>query len=200
MTSLRKNRRVAAVARETQKEYPRKGQSRNTSVLGIKEFFEEIEGKVTEKLSQEFSRTKSCILGALSNLDDLLSNPQLRTHSGTVPRTFRNRILEIFDSNVDRSQVDSNSEVGPSVRHSRHSNASDPDRPPHLVTGVQEGIPYCSVGISSGNLKKARSTSQPHFCSENTLATVEVATRFCLPFNSWHAKNSTNSNNIINRI
>ena len=40
----------------------------------------------TKKLSQEFSRTESRILGALSKLDEFLLNPQTRTLSGTVSR------------------------------------------------------------------------------------------------------------------
>ena len=43
-----------------------------------------------------------------------------------------------------------------------------------MLTGFQEEIPYCSPGISSGKQKKARSTSQPHFCSKNTPATLEA--------------------------
>ena len=43
-----------------------------------------------------------------------------------------------------------------------------------IVTAVQEKIPYCSFGISSGEQKKARSTSQPQFRSENTPATIEA--------------------------
>ena len=38
-----------------------------------------------------------------------------------------------------------------------------------MVTAVQEEILYCSSGISSGKQKKARSTSQPQFRSDNTL-------------------------------
>ena len=46
---------------------------------------EEIEGRVTKKLSQEFSRTESRILGALSRLDDFFwtQNP------GFTPDPFR---------------------------------------------------------------------------------------------------------------
>ena len=92
MATLRNKRNLAAVARETQKEYRRSGQSRNTSVARINEehttqVFEEIEGRVIKKLSQEFSRTESRILGAQSKLDEFLLNPQVRTHSGAIPRT-----------------------------------------------------------------------------------------------------------------
>ena len=43
-----------------------------------------------------------------------------------------------------------------------------------MVTAAHEAIFYCSSGISSGKQKKARSTSQPQFRSENTPATIEA--------------------------
>ena len=94
-TTLRNKRKLAAVTRKTQEENPRNGQSRNTSVPRINEEYitkvsEEIEGRVTKKLSQEFSRTESRILSAFSNLDEFLLNQQIRTHSGTVLGTFPN--------------------------------------------------------------------------------------------------------------
>ena len=46
---------------------------------------------------------------------------------------------------------------------------------PNMVTEIQEEIPYSSsVGTSSEKQKKARSTSQPQFRSENTPATLEA--------------------------
>ena len=53
-----------------------------------------------------------------------------------------------------------------------------------MVTRVQGVIPYCSLGTSSGKQKKARSTSQPQFRSENTPAVMKQ-TKFCWPFNNW---------------
>ena len=93
MATLRNKRKLATVTRETQEEHPRNGQSRNTSVPRINEDYitqvsEEIEGRVTKRLSQEFSMTKSRILGVLSKLDEFFLNPQIRTHSGIVPGTF----------------------------------------------------------------------------------------------------------------
>ena len=84
MATLRNKRKLAAVTRETQKEYPRNGQSRNTSVPRSNEEYitqvsEEIEARVSKKLSQEFSRTESRILGALTKLDEFLSNQQIHT-------------------------------------------------------------------------------------------------------------------------
>ena len=71
MATLRNKRKLAAFTRETQEEHPRNDQSRNRSVPKINEEYitqvsEEIEGKVTEKLSQELSRRESRILGALN--------------------------------------------------------------------------------------------------------------------------------------
>ena len=108
---------MAAVTRETQEENPRNGQSRNTSVPRIDEEYitqlsEQIESRVTKKLSQEFSRTESRILGALSKLDEFLLNQQIQTHSETVPGTFRNTNVENQGTNEDDSQSDPHPEAG----------------------------------------------------------------------------------------
>ena len=117
MATLRNKRKLAAVTRKTQKENPRNGQSRNTSIPRINEEYitqvsEEIEGRVSKKLSQEFSRTESRILGALTKLDEFLSNQQIRTHSETVPGTFRNTSVENQGTNEDDSQSDPHPEAG----------------------------------------------------------------------------------------
>ena len=144
MTNLRNKRKLAAVTRETQEEHPRNGQSQNTSVPRISEEYitqvsEEIGGRVTIRLSQEFSRTESRILGALSKLDEFLLSPQIRTHSGTVLGTFRNTNVENQEPNEDRSQDDPHPEVGPSVCQSRHSIDSDSDEPPHNIPACRGG-------------------------------------------------------------
>ena len=91
MATFRNKRKLAAVTRETEEEHPRNGQSRNTSVHRINEEYitqvsEEIEGRVTKKLSQEFSRTEYRILGALSKLDEFLISLE-----PTDTDAFRNR-------------------------------------------------------------------------------------------------------------
>ena len=69
-----------------------------------------------------------------------------------------------------------------------------------IVTAVQEEIPYCSSGISSGNQKKARFTSQPQFRSENTPATNE-ADQILLALQQLATNSSSaNFNNNISRI
>ena len=94
MGTLRNKRRLAAVWRETP-EYTRNNQSQKTLDPGmaqeyISQVSEEIEGRVTKKLSKKFNRTESRILGALSKLDEFLLDPQVRTCSLAVSGTSRN--------------------------------------------------------------------------------------------------------------
>ena len=79
MATLRNKRKLAAVSGETA-ENTRNNQSQNTLNPGMAEkyitqVFEKIEERVTRRLSQEFRRTKSRNLGALSKLDKFLLNP-----------------------------------------------------------------------------------------------------------------------------
>ena len=98
MAILRNKKKLAAVSRETP-ESTRNSQSQNTLDPGMAQEYvyqvsEEIEGRVTKKLSKEFSRTESCILVALSKLDEFLLNSQVRTCSVAVPGTSRNNNSE----------------------------------------------------------------------------------------------------------
>ena len=92
---------------------------------------EEFEGRVTKNLSQEFSRTESRILGALSKLDEFLLNPQVRRFSGAVPGTFRNTDVENQEPSGDRSQNDPHPEVEFSARRANNLTDSDPDENSH---------------------------------------------------------------------
>ena len=194
MATLRNKRKLAAVSRETP-ESTRSGRAPN--ILDpeltqdyISQVSEEIEGRV--KLSKEFSKTESRILGALSKLDEFLLNPQVRTCSVVAPGTSRSNNLENQGTNEDRPSDD----PGPDVEFSSPIPGAETNA--HMVTGVtrefrqhphmtmetQEEIPYCSTSTSSGKKKKARSTSQPQFRSENTLRHWRQ-TRFCWPFSNW---------------
>ena len=102
MATLRNKRKLAAVSREMP---DGSRSSRAQDVLDpesvqdyISQVSEEIEGRVTKKLSKEFSKTESRILGALSKLDELLLNPQVRTCSVAVPGTSRNNNSENRDT------------------------------------------------------------------------------------------------------
>ena len=119
--------------RETQG-YPRNNQSQNSAAPGITEDYlaqssEEIEGRVTKKLSQEFSRTESRIVVALSKLDEFLLNPQIRTFSGITPWTFRNSDVENQELSGDHSQNDPHPEVEFSACRASDLTDSDPERP-----------------------------------------------------------------------
>ena len=140
MATLRNKRKLAAVTREIQEQNPRNGQSRNTSVPRFNEEYitqlsEEIEGRVTRKLSQEFNRTESRILGALSRLDEFLLNQQVRTHSGTVPETFRNTNVDNQGTNEEDSQSDPHPEAGPF--RSQTTQNSGQEVGPHTFSFIQ---------------------------------------------------------------
>ena len=121
MATLRNKKKLAAVSRETP-ESTRSG--RTQSILDpeltqdyISQVSEEIEGRVTKKLSKEFSRTESRILGALSKLDEFLLNSQVWTCSVAVPGTSRSSNLENQGTNEDRPSDDPGPEVEFSSPH-----------------------------------------------------------------------------------
>ena len=155
---------------------------------------EEIEVSVTKKLCQEFSRTESRILGALSKLNEFRLNPQVRTHSGTVPKTLRNTIVENQKPNEDRSQDDLHPELGPSVCRSRHSNDSDPDKFQEFkkrfaiaLTWRQEfekRFPSAPMELPQENKRRPVSQVSHNFAMKTPLR-QKKQTRFCKPFNNW---------------
>ena len=94
MATLRNKRKLAAVSRETP-ESTRRSRAQNvpdpeSTQDYISQVSEEIEGRVTKKLSKEFSKTEPRILGALSKLDEFPLSPQVRICSLAVPGTSRN--------------------------------------------------------------------------------------------------------------
>ena len=224
---LRNKRKLAAVTRETQEENPGNGQSRNTSVPRINEEYitqvsEQMEGRVSKKLSQEFSRTESRILGALSKIGEFLLNQQIRTHSGTVPGTFRSTNVDNQGTNEDDSLSDAHPSAslfrsqttqnfgqenglymvtGATKRHDMVTGVTEEVRNGRdMVTAVQEEILYCSSGISSGRQKKARSTSQPQFRSETTPATIKADQTLLALQQLATNSNSANISNNITKI
>ena len=75
--------RFAAFNEENCEKYPRSNWAQNTNVPRsqedyITQVFEEIEGRVAKKVSQEFSRIENRILGALSQLVGFLLNPLIQ--------------------------------------------------------------------------------------------------------------------------
>ena len=234
MATLRNKRKLAAVSRETPEG---NRESRGRNVLDpeltqdyISQVSEEIEGRVTKKLSKEFNKTESRTLGALSKLDEFLLNPQVLTCSVAAHGTSRNSNLESRETHEDHFSNDPYPEGGYFPHHSGPLSSPGTGTYPHVVTesdphmvtgnyshmvtgateeichnlhtmtGTQEEIPYCSPTTSSGKHKKARSTSQPQFRSENTPATIEAdQILFGLQQLATNS-NSANFNNNISRV
>ena len=117
MATLKYKRKLAAMNKENCEEHPRNNLAENSNVLRSQEDYitqvsEEIEGRVTKKLLQEFSRTENRILGALARRDDFLMNPLIQGHSGAAPETSRNAFDTNQGTNEDDSQSDHHPEAG----------------------------------------------------------------------------------------
>ena len=130
MATLRNKRKLAGVSRETPE--GSRG-SRGRSVLDpeltqdyISQVSEEIEVRVTKKLSNEFNKTESRILGALSKFDEFLLNPQVRTCS-VVQGTSRNADSKNRELHGDPSSNDPYPEGGYFPHHSGQLNSSEVD-------------------------------------------------------------------------
>ena len=137
MATLRNKRKLAAVSRETP-ENTRNSRLQSTLDTELAQEYifqvsEEIEGRICEKLSEEFSKTKSRILGALSKLDEFLLNPQFRTCFVAVPGTSRNRDSENREPTGDRSLNDPCPEVVFCSHHSGYLNSSEVEEYPHTI-------------------------------------------------------------------
>ena len=123
-------RKLVALNMENCKERSRSNLAQNSNVPRsqedyITQVFEEIEGRVTKKLSQGFSRTENRILGALARLDDFLMNSLIQGHSWTAPETSRNA----FGTNQATNGHDSQSDPHPesSIFHSQTTQNSGPE-------------------------------------------------------------------------
>ena len=132
--ATRNERKLAALNEENCEEHPRSNLAQNSNVPRSQEDYvtqvsEEIKGRFTKKLSQEFSKTENRILGALARLDDFLMNPLLQGDSGTTPEMSRNVFSINQGTNEDDSQSDPHPEAGllNSGKEDRHD----------MATGVQ---------------------------------------------------------------
>ena len=157
MATLRNKRNLAAVSRETPEG---SRSSRRQTVFDpeltqnyISQVSEEIEGKVTKKLSKEFSKTESRILGALSKLDAFLLNRQVRTCSVAVQGTSRIANSENREIHGDRSSDDPYPEVGYFPHHSGQLNSPEAETNSHMVT---ENYPHTVIRLSYVYLPFAR--------------------------------------------
>ena len=99
MALLRDKRKLAALNKENCEEHPRSKVAQNSGVPRSQKDYkyhisDEIEGKVTRKLSQEFIKTKNRILVALSRLDDFLMDPLIQGYAGTAPRRHGSHLAQ----------------------------------------------------------------------------------------------------------
>ena len=171
MATLRNERIIAAVSKETP-ENTRNSQSQNTldpemAQEYISQVSEDIEGKVTKKLSREIVRTESRILGALSKLDEFLLNPQVRTCSVAVPGTSGNSSSENRETTGDRSSDDPYPEVRFSSHHSGHLNSPDVEDYPHRI--ILESQEYSTNSLSSHSPHSLKSSPVRCPCLIKTL-------------------------------
>ena len=123
--------------------HPRSNLAQNWNVPRSQEDYitqvsEEIEGRITKKLSQEFSRTENRMLSALARLDNFLMNPLIQGHSGTVPETSRNAFNTTQGTNEDNSRSDPHPEAG--MFHKQMTRNSCPEEGQDMVKGVTEQI------------------------------------------------------------
>ena len=188
MTTQNKSK-LAALDKENCEEHPRSNLAQNLIAPRSQEDYitqvsDEIEGRVTKRLSKKFSRTENRILGALARLDDFLMKPLLPGHSGNTPEPTRNALYNSQGTNEDDSQNDPHPEAG--LFHGQTARNAGPEDGHDMVTGATEQfgnrhdmtavheVTYCSPSKSSGKQKKIRSTSQQQFRSEKTPATIEA--------------------------
>ena len=228
--TTRNKRKVAALNRENCEENPKSNMAQNSRAPRLQEDYitqvsEEIEGRVTKRLSKEFSRTENRSLGALARLDDFLMNPLLPGHSGTTPEPTRNTSHNNQGTNEDCSQNDPHPEAGPFHGQTTRNVSLEDDHDMvtgvwrekvygsdimteatqqigncHDMTEIHEEVTYCSPSASSGKQKKNRSTSQPQFRSENKPATIEADQILLALQQLANNNNSANFHNNINRM
>ena len=171
---------MAALNKENCEKHPRSNLASNSNGPRSQEDYitqvsEEIEGRVTKKLSQEFSRTENRELGALARLHDFLMNPLLQDHSGTTPETSRNMFSMNQGTSEDDSQSNPHPEAGllTSGQEDRHDMAARIQREGtqahDMVTGVHEEVMYCSPSTPSGKQKRTALQVNPNFAAKTPL-------------------------------
>ena len=137
--TTRSKRKLAALNKENCEEHPRSNSGQNSNAPRSQEDYitqvsEEIEGRVSKRLSKEFSRTENRILGALARLDDFLMSPLLQGHSGTTPEPSRNAFSTRQGTNEDDSQNDPHPEAD--LFHCQMKRNSGPADGRDMVTGA----------------------------------------------------------------
>ena len=122
--TTRNKKKLAALNKENCEERLRRNLAHNSGAPRSQEDYitqvsEEMEGRVTKRLSKEFSRTENHNLGALARLDDFLINPLLPGRSGTTPEPSRNALNKSQGTNENDAQNDPHPEADLMQGHDR---------------------------------------------------------------------------------
>ena len=130
MVTVGNKRKLAALNKENCEEHPRSTLAQNTNAPRSQEDFitqvsEEIESRITKKLSKEFSRTESRILGGVCRIDEFLLQPLIQGHSGSTPETSRNALGTNQGTNGVKSQSNLHPEA--SISQSQTTRNSGPE-------------------------------------------------------------------------
>ena len=139
--ATRNQKKLATSNKENCEEHPMTNFAQNSNVPRSKEnyitqFSEEIGGKVTKKLLQDFSRTENGILGALARLGNFLMKPLVQGQSGTAPETSRKVFSLSQRTNEDNSQSNTHPEAG--IFNNHMTQNSGPEDGHDMVTGTTE--------------------------------------------------------------
>ena len=134
--TTRNKRKLAALNKENCEDHRRSNLAQNSSAPRSQEDYitqvsEEIERRVTKRLSKEFSRTENRILGALARLDNFLMNPLLPGGSGTTSEPSRNALSISQGTNEDDSQNDPHPEAG--LFHGQMTQNSGPGEGHYII-------------------------------------------------------------------
>ena len=164
--TTRNKRKLAALIKEKCEENPRSNMAQNSGAPRSQEDYitqvsEEIEGRVTKRLSKEFSRTENRILGALARLDDFLMNPLLPGHSGTTPEPTRNTSHNNQGTNEDGSQNDPHPEAGHFHGQTTRNVSLEEDhdiRDSSFLQNLSFSIACYTEELSKGNKRSQKST------------------------------------------
>ena len=113
MATLKNKRKLADTKRENYEEHPRNSCARERNHPRRQENYitrasDEIEGRVTKILSQEFNRTENSILDVLSKIDEFFG----LTSSSSIQNRRRD-ILERVQGNRVPNEVDSQNNSHP---------------------------------------------------------------------------------------
>ena len=184
MATLRHKTKLAAASRETP-EGSRSSRAQNVLDPELTQYYisqvsEEIEGRVTKKLSKALAKQNHVSWVPCQNLTSFFWTHKFglvpwlsQEHPETlVWKTGRTLGIEVGYFSDHSGQL--NSPETETNLHMVTAATEEFRHHPHMMTATQEEIRYCSPTTWSSRQKKAGSISRPQFRSEKTFATIEV--------------------------